>query len=90
MVDYNMLRIYIVTPWAIMKKKSKTKWYRLKANQGMGWSQDGRGIGHRDHFLLYKFIKISFEFSATSTKQLRNAGGGHQAPESQPILFESR
>ena len=63
-----------------MKKKSKTKWYRLKANQGMGWSQDGRGIGHRDHFLLYKFIKRSFECWATSTKQLMNAGGGHQAP----------
>ena len=43
-------------------------------------SQDGRGIGWGDHFLPYKFTKISSECWATSTKQLLNAGRGHQAP----------
>ena len=41
---------------------------------------DIRGIGRGDHFLPYKFIKRSFECWATSTKQLLNTGGGHQAP----------
>ena len=40
-------------------------------------AQDGRGYRH--HFLP-KFIKRSFECWATSTKQLLNAGRGHQAP----------
>ena len=43
-------------------------------------SKDGGGIGWGDHFLPHKFIKRSFEYWATSTKQLLNAGGGHQAP----------
>ena len=33
-----------------------------------------------DYFLTHKFIKRLFECWATSTKQLLNAGGGHQAP----------
>ena len=45
-----------------------------------GWSQDGRGIGLGDHFLPHKFIKRSFEYWTTSTKQYLYAGGGHQAP----------
>ena len=45
-----------------------------------GWSHNGGGIGWGDHFLPPKFIKISFECWATSTKQLLNAGRGHQAP----------
>ena len=45
-----------------------------------GRSQGGRGIGRGDHFLPHKFIKRSFECWVTSTKQLLNAGGGHQAP----------
>ena len=43
-------------------------------------NQDSGGIGWGDHFLPYKFIKRSFECWATSTKQLLNTGGGHQAP----------
>ena len=45
-----------------------------------GPPQDGGGIGQGDHFLPHEFIKRSFECWATSTKQLLNAGGGHQAP----------
>ena len=43
-------------------------------------SQDGRGIGREDQFLPHKFIKRSFEGWETTTKQLLNAGTGHQAP----------
>ena len=42
--------------------------------------EDGGGIGRGDHFLLHKFIKRTFEHSVNSTKQLLNAGRGHQAP----------
>ena len=45
-----------------------------------GRSQNGGGIGRGDHFLPHKFIKRSFEWWATSTKQLLNTGGGHYAP----------
>ena len=41
--------------------------------------QDG-GIGKGDHFLPHKIIKRSLECWATSTEQLTNTGGGHQAP----------
>ena len=45
-----------------------------------GQSQDVRGIGHGDHFLPpEKIIKRSFEYWVTSTKQILNAGRGHQA-----------
>ena len=43
-------------------------------------SQDGGGIGQGDLFCSHKFIKRSSECWATSTKQLLNAGGVHQAP----------
>ena len=42
--------------------------------------EDGGGIGWGDRVLPHKFIKRSFEHRANSTKQLLNAGGGHQAP----------
>ena len=53
-------------------------------------SQDGRGIGWGDHFLPHKFIKRSIECLATSTKQILNTGGGHQAPRkaAQPLQKE--
>ena len=38
------------------------------------WQRNRMG----DHFLPHKFIKRSFEYGATSTKQLLNAGRGHQ------------
>ena len=37
-------------------------------------------IGWGDHFLPHKFIKRTFEPRENSTKQLLNAGRGHQAP----------
>ena len=37
-------------------------------------------MGQEDHVLPHKFIKRSFEFLATSTKELLNTGRGHQAP----------
>ena len=42
--------------------------------------QDGGGIERGGHCLPHKIIKRSFECWETSTKQLLNAGGGHQAP----------
>ena len=52
----------------------------LEEKLWVGWSQDGRGLGWGDHFLLHKFIKRTFQRSVNSTKQLLNAGRGHQAP----------
>ena len=43
-------------------------------------SEDGGGIGQGDHFLSHKFTKRTFKRSENSTKQLLNAGRGHQAP----------
>ena len=37
-------------------------------------------MGRGDHFLPHKFIERTFEHQANSTKQLLNAGRGHQAP----------
>ena len=39
-----------------------------------------REIGWGDYFLPKRFIKTSFEYWATSTKQLLNTDRGHQAP----------
>ena len=43
-----------------------------------GRSQDGRGIGRRDHFLSYKFIERTIEHWANFTKLLITSRG-HQA-----------
>ena len=45
-----------------------------------GGSPYGRGIGWGDHFLPHKFTERTFESWVNSTKQLLNAGRGHQAP----------
>ena len=50
--------------------------YELKKKK----KQDGRGIGQGDHFLPDKCIKRTFKCWVNSTKQLLNAGRGHQAP----------
>ena len=42
--------------------------------------EDGRGIGQGDHFLSHKLFKRTFECWVNSTKQLLNAGRGHQTP----------
>ena len=48
-----------------------------------GRSQDGRGIGQRDHFLPYKFIERTSERRANFTKQLLIASWGHQVPRNE-------
>ena len=53
-------------------------------------SQDGRGVGRGEHFLPHKFIKRAFKCRVNSTKQLLNAGRGHQAPRQATQLFERR
>ena len=63
----------------LIKMKEESEKVGLKLNI-QRWSQDGKGLGQGDHFLSNKFIKRLFEWLATSTKQLLNSGGGHQAP----------
>ena len=55
-----------------------------------GESQDGGGVGRGEHFLPLKFIKRTFKHRVNSTKQLPNAGRGHQAPRKAAQLFERR
>ena len=55
-----------------------------------GRSQDSRGVGLGKHFLPHKFIKRAFKRRVNSTKQLLNAGRGHQAPRKATQLFERR
>ena len=61
----------------------------LKSTDG-GRSKDGGGIGRGEHFLPHKFIKRAFKRRVNSTKQLLNAGRGHQAPRKATQLFERR
>ena len=51
--------------------------------------EDG-GVGRGEHFLPHKFIKRAFKCRVNSTKQLLNAGRGHQAPRKATQLFERR
>ena len=51
---------------------------------------NGRGVGWGEHFLPHKFIKRAFKRRVNSTKQLLNAGRGHQAPRKATQLFERR
>ena len=53
-------------------------------------SQDGGGVGRGEHFLPHKFIKRAFKRQVNSTKQLLNAGRGHQAPRKATQVFERR
>ena len=61
----------------------------LKMGQD-GRSQDGGGVGWGEHFLPHNFIKRAFKRRVNSTKQLLNAGRGHQAPRKATQLFERR
>ena len=61
----------------------------LKKDRGVR-SQDGGGVGRGEHFLPHKFIKRAFKRRVNSTKQLLNAGRGHQAPRKAAQLFERR
>ena len=64
--------------------------YSLLRNLSLGRSQDGGGVGRGEHFLPHKFIKRAFKRRVNSTKQLLNAGRGHQAPRKAAQLFERR
>ena len=57
---------------------------------GGGRRQDGGGVGRGKHFLPHKFIKRAFKRRVNSTKQLLNAGRGHQAPRKATQLLERR
>ena len=56
----------------------------------LGRSQGGRGIGRRDHFLPYEFIKRTIQCRANFTKQLLIASKDIRLPEKQPTVFERR
>ena len=68
-------------PFAIASQKDKTL---------RGRSQDGGGVGRGEHFLPHNFIKRAFKHRVNSTKQLPNAGRGHQAPRKAAQLCERR
>ena len=55
-----------------------------------GRSQDGGGVGWGEHFLPYKFIKRAFKSLVNFTKQLLNAGRGHQAPRKATQVFKRK
>ena len=55
-----------------------------------GRRQDGGGVGRGKHFLPHKFIKRAFKRRVNATKQLLNAGRGHQAPRKATQLLERR
>ena len=61
-----------------------------RRSSGGGRSQDGGGVGRGEHFLPHKFIKRAVKRRVNSTKQLLNAGRGHQAPRKATQLFERR
>ena len=63
---------------------------KLKDAYSGGRSQDGGGVGRGEHFLPHKFIKRAFKRRVNSTKQLLNAGRGHQATRKATQLFERR
>ena len=67
--------------------KSQTLTHKKKFR---GRSQDGRGVGWGEHFLPHKFIKRTFKRRVNSTKQLLNAGRGHQAPRKATQVFKRR
>ena len=70
-----------------MKEESKKVGLKLNIQRR---SQDGGGVGRGEHFLPHKFIKRAFKRRVNSTKQLLNAGRGHQAPRNATQLFERR
>ena len=62
----------------------------IKKENSRGRSQDGGGVGRGEHFLPHKFIERTFKCRVNSTKQLLNAGRGHQAARKSTQLFKRR
>ena len=54
------------------------------------WSWDDGGIARGDHFLPHKFIERTFEWWVNSTKQLLNAGRGHQASRKADLCLQKQ
>ena len=69
-------------------RSTQTKYLEIRVLEGR--SQDGGGVGRGEHFLPHKFIKRAFKHGVNSTKQLLNAGRGHQAPRKATQVFERR
>ena len=71
------------TPGAYSNSCPSHQWYHPTISSFAVILEPGKyggGIGRGHHLLPHKFIKRSFECWATSTEQLLNTGGGHQAP----------
>ena len=77
-----------VSALASVLPKNTQDWSPLEWTRGR--SQDGGGVGQGEHFLPHKVIKRAFKRRVNSTKQLLNAGRGHQAPRKAIQLFERR
>ena len=73
----------------LMKMKEESEKVGLKLNI-QTHPEDGGGVGRGEHFLPHKFIKRTFKRRVNSTKQLLNAGRGHQAPRKATQVFERR
>ena len=77
-LNWSHIQILLDLQW-VHPDKPIVSWRNCKLKMHLRrWSQDSGGIGEGDHFLPNTFIKSSFECWATSTKQLLNAGRGHQ------------
>ena len=74
----------------LMMVKEERENFGLKLNIRNTKIEDGGGVGWGEHFLPHKFIKRAFKRRVNSTKQLLNAGRGHQAPRKATQLFERR
>ena len=79
-------KVIALTRWTFVGKGMSLLFNMLSRRR----SQDGRGVGRGEHFLPYKFIKRAFKRRVNPTKQLLNAGRGHQAPRKAVQLFERR
>ena len=66
--------------WFSFQEQDPFLYELKKQNKTNKKKQDVRGIGQGDHFLPHKCIKRTFKRWVNSTKQLLNAGRGHQAP----------
>ena len=60
------------------KREKNISYFTATLKNTSGGSQDGGGIGRRDHFLFYKFIERTTEQWTKFTKLLI-ASSGHQA-----------
>ena len=70
----------LVTAFLPRSKHLLISWLQSPSAVILETGKYGWGIGWGDHFLPHKFTKRSLECWATSTKQLLNTTGGHQAP----------